>query len=105
LTALGPALEPIRLNYCRFFLLFSLDGAVVDRIEEGEEIVENLCVNGNGGRSSPSTSQRGRSEGSAPEPPTSPVSPALIVAGPTTALPSPRNGCWPRARRLVPDQN
>src|SRR5580692_3569899 len=34
-TALGPALEPIRLNYCRFFLLFSLAHAVVDPIEEG----------------------------------------------------------------------
>jgi hypothetical protein len=33
--ALGPALGPIRLNYCRFFLLFSLADAVVDLIEEG----------------------------------------------------------------------
>ena len=35
-TALGSALEPIRLNYRRFFLAFSLTDAVVDPIEEGE---------------------------------------------------------------------
>ena len=32
-TALGPALEPIRVNYCRFFVVFSLSDAVVDPID------------------------------------------------------------------------
>jgi hypothetical protein len=34
-TALGPALGPIRLNYCSFFLVFSLADAVVHPIAEG----------------------------------------------------------------------
>lgn len=34
-TALGPALEPIRVNYRCFLLVFSLADAVVDPIEEG----------------------------------------------------------------------
>ena len=34
-TALGPALEPIRVNYRWFFVEFSLTDAVVDPIEEG----------------------------------------------------------------------
>ena len=33
---LGPELEPIRLNYCWFFLVFSLADDVVDPIKEGE---------------------------------------------------------------------
>jgi hypothetical protein len=35
-TVLGPELEPIRLNYCWFFLVFSLADDVVDPIKEGE---------------------------------------------------------------------